>query len=65
MRRRATAGAAAKRSAGGGEQVPEAHDGASAETDPVKELKELAELREQGLLTEEEFAAEKRKLLEP
>jgi hypothetical protein len=31
--------------------------------DPVVQLEELAELREQGILTEEEFAAEKKKLL--
>jgi hypothetical protein len=31
--------------------------------DPVEQLKELAELREQGILTDEEFAAEKKKLL--
>lgn len=29
----------------------------------VDQVKELAELREQGILTEEEFAAEKKKLL--
>ena len=29
---------------------------------PVAQLKELDELREQGILTEEEFAAEKKKL---
>jgi hypothetical protein len=32
-------------------------------TDPVAQLEELAELREQGILTEEEFAAEKKKLV--
>lgn len=31
--------------------------------DSVQQIKELAELREQGILSEEEFAAEKRKLL--
>lgn len=31
--------------------------------DPADRLEELGELREQGILTEEEFAAEKRKLL--
>jgi Short C-terminal domain len=31
--------------------------------DPIEQLKELAELRERGILTEEEFAAEKRKVL--
>jgi hypothetical protein len=32
--------------------------------DPIEQLKELGELREQGILTEAEFAAEKKKLLE-
>ncbi len=32
-------------------------------TDPVAQLKELAELKAQGVLTEEEFAAEKAKIL--
>jgi hypothetical protein len=36
---------------------------ASAEVDPVVRLKELAELRDQGILTEEEFAAQKAKIL--
>ena len=31
--------------------------------DPVEELKKYAELRDQGVLTEEEFAAQKAKLL--
>jgi hypothetical protein len=31
--------------------------------DPVERLRELASLRDDGILTEEEFAAEKRKLL--
>ena len=31
--------------------------------DSLEQIKELAELREQGILSEEEFAAEKRKLL--
>ena len=31
--------------------------------DPVAELRELAKLRDDGILTEEEFAAEKRKIL--
>lgn len=30
---------------------------------PIEQLKELGELREQGILTEEEFTAEKKKLL--
>jgi hypothetical protein len=31
--------------------------------DPIEQLKELAALKEQGILTDEEFAAEKAKLL--
>jgi hypothetical protein len=49
------------------QQAPEAVDqGTPPEpgADPVAQLKELAELREQGILTGEEFAAEKKKLLE-
>jgi hypothetical protein len=42
--------AAAAASAGGGESV-------------IDQLKELAELKSQGVLTEEEFAAQKAKLL--
>jgi hypothetical protein len=30
---------------------------------PLEQIKELAELREQGILTEEEFSAEKKRLL--
>ena len=33
-------------------------------SDPVVRLQRLAELREQGLLTEEEFVAEKRNILQ-
>ena len=39
--------------------------GPSAETvDPIEQVKQLNELREQGILTEEEFTQEKRKLLD-
>ena len=31
--------------------------------DPIAQLKELAELKDQGILTEEEFAAQKAKIL--
>jgi putative oligomerization/nucleic acid binding protein len=64
MRRRAVAGYAAKRGAGAGR---EEHVPAEAPPAPApghaEQLRELTELREQGLLTEEEFAAEKKKLL--
>jgi hypothetical protein len=77
MRRRAVAGAAAvggaanyaaKRGASAGQepQAPEAFDEPAAPEpapDSVEQLKELTELREQGLLTADEFAAEKKKLL--
>jgi hypothetical protein len=33
--------------------------------DPVEQLLRLAELREQGILTEDEFTAEKRDILRP
>jgi hypothetical protein len=35
----------------------------AAPEDPVTRLRELASLRDDGILTDEEFAAEKRKLL--
>jgi hypothetical protein len=43
-------------------QGRELHDEAPP-PDPAEQLEELAELREQGILTEEEFAAEKKRLL--
>ena len=39
---------------------PPAGDGAS---DPIAQLKELAALKDQGVLTEEEFAAQKARIL--
>jgi hypothetical protein len=36
---------------------------AAPAADPIERLKELAALKEQGILTEEEFAAQKAKLL--
>lgn len=36
---------------------------AAPAADPVEQLKELGELRDKGVLTEEEFAAQKAKLL--
>jgi Short C-terminal domain len=44
-------------------QAPPAASPASSGPDPVAQLKELAELKAQGVLTEEEFAAEKAKIL--
>ncbi|MEI6792892.1 MAG: SHOCT domain-containing protein [Actinomycetes bacterium] len=44
--------------------APEAAPAAAApQADMVTQLKELAELKDQGILTEEEFAAQKAKLL--
>ena len=68
-RRRAIARSAA---IGGAEPVQEQRAGETqgeapapeSGTDRVEQIKELAELRDQGILTEEEFAAEKKKLLE-
>jgi Short C-terminal domain len=36
---------------------------APAAPDPIQQLKDLAELKDQGILTEEEFAAQKAKIL--
>jgi hypothetical protein len=36
---------------------------AAPAADPVAQLKELAELKQQGILTDEEFAAQKAKIL--
>jgi hypothetical protein len=70
MRRRAAGTAAlggaahhtAKRASTGPQEAREADD-AAPPAEPVERVKELDELREQGILTEEEFAAEKKKLL--
>ena len=35
----------------------------SSAADPIEQLKELGELRDKGVLTEEEFAAQKAKIL--
>ncbi len=58
MRRRAIAG---RRLNTGPQEAHEAD--AAPPPQPVERVKELDELREQGILTQEEFAAEKRKLL--
>jgi Short C-terminal domain len=44
------------------EAPPQAPPAAPA-ADPIAQLKELGELRDKGVLTEEEFAAQKAKLL--
>jgi Short C-terminal domain len=38
---------------------------AGAPADPIAQLKELAALKEQGMLTEEEFTAQKARILNP
>lgn len=66
MRRRAIARNAATRGVGREEQAPEVGKKATSPVptaDLAEQLRELAELREQGILTEEEFAAEKKKLV--
>jgi hypothetical protein len=47
---------------GGGEEVS-AEPAAPAEPDPTEQLEKLAELHKEGALTDEEFAAQKAKLL--
>ena len=42
---------------------PPPQPAAAAAADPIEQLKELAKLHEQGVLTDEEFAAQKAKLL--
>jgi Short C-terminal domain len=49
----------------GDEQAAELRDDGTAAEGTVEQIRELAELREQGVLTEEEFTAEKKRLLEP
>ena len=47
----------------GYEQEPAPAAAAAPAADPIAQLKQLGELRDQGILTEEEFAAQKAKLL--
>jgi hypothetical protein len=42
---------------------PPAPEPAAPAADPIEQLKELAALREQGVLTDEEFAVQKSKIL--
>jgi hypothetical protein len=44
-------------------QPAQAAPAAAPEADPVERLKELAALRDQGVLTDEEFASQKAKIL--
>jgi hypothetical protein len=50
-------------SAGYAEPPPQAAPAPAEAEDPVTRLRELAALRDDGILTDEEFAAEKRKVL--
>jgi hypothetical protein len=43
--------------------APAAPAPAAPAADPIAQLKQLAELKDQGILTEEEFAAQKAKIL--
>ena len=45
------------------QEPPPAPAPAAPAADPIEQLKELAELRQQGILTDEEFAAQKAKIL--
>jgi len=45
------------------EEAPPQAPPAAPAADPIAQLKELGELRDKGVLTEEEFAAQKAKLL--
>ena len=45
------------------QQYAEPAPAPAAAPDPIAQLKELAELKNQGILTEEEFAAQKAKIL--
>jgi len=48
---------------GGYEEAPAQAAPSQATVDPIQQLKELGELRDSGVLTEEEFAAQKAKIL--
>jgi len=47
-----------------GEEPAPVGAGPGEANDPVEQIRRLAELREQGVLTEDEFTAEKRKILQ-
>ena len=44
-------------------QEPAPQDAAPPAPDPIQQLKDLADLKAQGILTEEEFAAQKARIL--
>jgi len=43
--------------------APQAPPAPAPAVDPIKQLRELAELKDQGILTEEEFAEQKARIL--
>jgi hypothetical protein len=45
------------------EAPPQAAPAPAAAPDPIEQLKQLGQLHEQGVLTDEEFAAQKAKIL--
>jgi hypothetical protein len=51
--------------AGGYEEPQPAPAPPAGGDDPIEQLKELAALKQQGILTEEEFAAQKARILGP
>lgn len=57
------AAAAAKRRGAKAQRQQQGPAEADDHSDVVDQIRELSELREQGILTEEEFTAEKKKLL--
>jgi hypothetical protein len=57
------AAAAAKRRAEAQRHQQQHPVGADEQADLVDQIRELSELRERGILTEDEFTAEKKKLL--
>ena len=61
-RRQASRWSQQERAAGGSVEQPQAAPPPAA-ADPIDRLKELGELRDSGVLTEEEFQAQKAKVL--
>jgi hypothetical protein len=59
----AAIGSAAARSRNNGDD-PDQYDSAEPQDDAIAELEKLADLRDRGVLTEEEFTAEKKQLLD-
>ena len=62
-RRQASRWAGQEAQQGGYQEAPPQAAPAQASADPIQQLKELGELRDSGVLTEEEFAAQKAKIL--